>query len=91
MSRKYQVESKGRTVNVTVPDDVSNREILIDAIKESMSPEAVAAMVPFLRSAQVRQTKSEVTQQINWFANVLAEAVGGERQVDALCAGVLRY
>jgi len=91
MSRKYQVASKGRMVNVTVPEDVSNREILIDAIKESMSPEAVAAMVPFLRSAQVRKTKPEVTRQINWFANVLAEAVGGDKRVDELCADVLRF
>jgi hypothetical protein len=52
-----------------------DEEDLFDALKDNLSPQAVAAIVAYLQPAQ---TKNEaVNRQLRWFSDRLTELVGG--------------
>jgi hypothetical protein len=53
-------------------------ELLIDALRENLTPHAVAAIAAWLQPAS---TKDEnVNAEIRWFTERLAQAVGGWQQ-----------
>jgi hypothetical protein len=58
---------------VTVPEN--DEQDLFDAIREQMSPHAVAAIVAYLQP--VRTNNPDVDRQVQWFADQLVELVGG--------------
>jgi len=71
------------TTPVTVPEDQTHKEVLVAALQDSLSPQAVAAIVAFLQPA--RTASEDVNTQIRWFADVLVETVGGHDAISGLC------
>jgi len=70
----YEVTREdGTKARVTVPEN-DERE-LFDAMREQLSPHAVAAIVSYLQPA--RTNNSDVTRQVHWFADELVKLVGG--------------
>ena len=80
----YEGEINGRTVRVTVPEN-EPQDVLEDAIRDNLSPQAVAAIAAHLFSAS---TKNDgVNKEIRWFADRLVSLVGTD-QYNALCEEV---
>jgi len=78
--RTYSVDHKGRKVQVTVPENDAAEDQLDDALKESLSPAAVATLANALRvHLNGRRTNREVRQQLAWLADRLVKLVGGEQ------------
>ena len=72
----------GTIVRVTVPEDPKPEELLIDALRENLSPHAVAAIASWLQPATVAD--ASVNQEIGWFRGVLIDALGGYEQQNRL-------
>ena len=84
--KTYEAKVNGRKTRVTVPDDPDPEEMLIDAIQDSLSPQAVAAIAAFLQPAATKS--AEVNRQIRWFAELLTAVVGGGEAHNRLCEEV---
>jgi len=82
-AKTYEAKIDGRRRRVTVPSDPDPRELLVDAIRDSLSPQAVAAIAAFLQPARTRS--DDVDKQIRWFADLLTEAIGGSDTMNDLC------
>lgn len=67
----------GATVRVTVPEDPKPEEMLIDAIRENLSPQAVAAIIAYLQP--VNTNDPGVTREVQWFAKQLTDAIGSQQ------------
>jgi hypothetical protein len=72
----------GTIVRGTVPEDPKPEDLLIDALRENLSPEAVAAIASWLQPATVAD--ASVNQEIGWFRGVLIDALGGYEQQNRL-------
>ena len=72
----------GSVVRVTVPEDPKPEELLIDALRENLSPQAVAAIASWLQPA--RTNDENVDREVRWFAEQLAQALGGWDQQSRL-------
>jgi len=73
----YEVTREdGTKARVTVPEN--DEQDLFDAIREQLSPHAVAAIVSYLQPA--RTNNSDVDRQVRWFADELVKLVGGYEQ-----------
>jgi len=57
-------------------------DVLMDALKDNLSPQAVAAVVAYLQPAHT--SNPEVDRQLRWFAERLTELVGGPEQLNRL-------
>lgn len=55
---------------------------LVDALRENLSPEAVAAIASWLQPA--RTNDENVDREVRWFAEQLAQALGGWDQQSRL-------
>ena len=55
---------QGKTVRVTVPEDPRPEEIMKDALRECLSPEAVAIIAEALQTAQ-RCNDENANRQVN--------------------------
>jgi len=73
--RTYEADAGDRKVRVTVPGDPKPEDVLIDAVRDDLSPRAVATIVSFLQP--VRTDDQDVEDEVRWFAERLVEAVGG--------------
>jgi len=73
-------DANGR--RVSVPEDPDPTDLLADALKECLSPEAVAVIASYLQPA--RSDDDEIDRQIRWFADVLVETVGGDDAMNRL-------
>jgi len=73
--RTYEADAGDRKVRVTVPEDAKPEDALADAIRDNLSPKAVATIVAFLQP--VRTNDHDVDEQVRWFAEQLVEALGG--------------
>ena len=82
----YDAEVGGKKRRVTVPEDPKPEDMLTDALRENLSPHAVAAIAAYLQP--VRTTDPQVDRQVCWFAELLARAVGGEDELNRLCEEV---
>ena len=80
--KTYEARLGGKKVQVTVPEDPEPEDALIDAIKDSMSPAAVAAIIIALDPARVKD--KELSAHVTWFKNDLLVAVGGRVGLKAL-------
>ena len=66
-TKRYTVvRSDGKVVRVSVPEDPDPQNLLIDAIRDCLSPHAVAAIA--LGLDRVRAADSLVDQQIGWLS-----------------------
>lgn len=57
-------------------------ESLIAALRENLSPEAVAAIASWLQPASI--SDENVSREVRWFAEQLAQALGGWDQQNRL-------
>ena len=69
----YEVERGGKKVRVTVPEAIDEGD-LAEALKDNLSPQAVAAIAAFLTAARVKNR--QVQRQIEWFAGMLVDMLG---------------
>ncbi len=73
--KTYEAEHAGRKVRVTVPEDPKAEDVLADAVRDNLSPRAVATIVSYLRT--VRTDDADVDDEVRWFAEQLTEMLGG--------------
>ena len=78
----YDAEVHGKKRRVTVPEDPKPEDLLTDALRENLSPHAVAAIAAYLQP--VRTTDPQVDRQVYWFAELLTKVVGGEDAMNRL-------
>lgn len=72
----------GRKTRVTIPEDPRPEELLIDAIRENLTPHAAAAIASWLQPANTNDAR--VDAEIRWFADLLAQELGGWKQQSRL-------
>ena len=77
----YEAEMNGKKVRVTVPEAI-DEQVLFNALRDNLSPHAVAAIVSFLQP--VHTNNSDVDRQVHWFAEELTKLVGGYEQQSRL-------
>lgn len=65
-------ENKNRQTHEPKGVDV---QVLLDAMRDNFSPQAVAAMVLYLQGANTKN--AAVNREVQWFAGELANLVGG--------------
>lgn len=65
----------GKKVRVTIPENPDLVEQMKDAIRDHLSPEAVAAIVAYLQPVSTKD--QSVNKEIAWFSQKLAEMLGG--------------
>ena len=79
--KTYEATMSRKKVRVTVPEDPDPADALVDAIKDNLSPAAVATIIAYLQPAQVKDKGDGMGQAVNrevrWFSEKLVEAVGG--------------
>ena len=63
------------------PEDIDEQD-LMDALRDNLSPQAVAAVVAYLQPAKT--DNAEVNRQLRWLAERLTELVGGPEQLARL-------
>ena len=80
--RTCKATIRGRKARVTVPEDRKPEDRLIDALRENLSPHAVAAIVSYLQPA--RTNDLNVDREVQWFSERLAETIGGQDQQNRL-------
>ena len=73
--KTYDADAGDRKVRVTVPEDPKPEDVLLDALRDNLTPQAVATIVSFLQP--VRTNDQDVDEEVRWFAERLVEAVGG--------------
>jgi len=69
----YEAEHGGKKVRVTVPEAIDEGD-LAAALKDNLSPHAVAAIAAYLTAARVKNR--QVQRQIEWFAGMLVDMLG---------------
>jgi hypothetical protein len=72
----------GSVVRITVPEDPKPEELLIDALRDNLSPKAVAAIASWLQPASI--TDENVDREVRWFSEQLAQVLGGWDQQNRL-------
>jgi hypothetical protein len=72
----YEAQINGKKVRVTVPENDESE--LFEAVREQISPEAVASIVSHLQGA--RTNNQDVDRQVRWFADELVKLLGGYEQ-----------
>ena len=89
-AKRYEAEYQGRKVRVTVPEadpvGVGENSPLREAIREALSPEAVATLANAVRVQVNGGLKDRaVRRQLKWFAEQLVEMLGGEDAYRRAC------
>jgi len=74
--KTYPATIGGRRARVTIPEDTTPEQILRDALREHLTPQAVTAIAAYLDAARVRVPA--VQRQIEWFADLLRNQVGDQ-------------
>ena len=76
----YEAKINGKTARVTVPENDESE--LFDALREQLSPQAVAAIVSCL---QINRTNNmDVDRQVHGFSEELIKLLGGYEQQNRL-------
>ena len=78
----YVTTMDGRKVAVTVPENPDPVQVMVDAIKDNVSPQAVATIIAYLQPVKVKD--KTVQREIEWFSGKLVEAVGGNAALNQL-------
>jgi hypothetical protein len=81
--KTYAAKMNGKDVRVTVPENPTPTEAFDDAIRDSLSPKAVAAIAANLSGATCKD--SAVNKEIIWFANRLIGLIGSADEYNSLC------
>jgi hypothetical protein len=78
----YVTTMDGRKVAVTVPENPDPVQVMVDAIKDNVSPAAVATIIAYLQPVKVKD--KAVQREVEWFSEKLVEAVGGNAALNQL-------
>ena len=81
----YEAEINGKKVRVTVPENPDPVELMQDAIRDNLSPQAVAVIAGHLHG-MVKTTSESVNHEVAWFTEQLLNIVGD--QYNSLCEEV---
>jgi hypothetical protein len=76
----YEATIKGKKVRVTVP--TSDESELFEAVREQLSPQAIAGIVAYLQPAETNN--HDVDRQVRWFSEELVKLLGGYEQQSRL-------
>ena len=75
----------GTTVRITVPDDPNPKDLLIDAIRENLSPEAVCLIAAKLQPCYGKgEAGRKAERECGWFAEMLIYELGTS-EYERLC------
>ena len=80
--KTHEAEVNGKKVRVTVPENPDSVETMLDAIRDQLSPPAVAAIVAYLQPVSTKD--SAVNKEVAWFSERLVELLGGYEQQSRL-------
>ena len=72
--KTYETTLNGKKTRVTIPEN-EDTDVLAEALKDNLSPEAVATIVAYLQPTRVKDAK--VQREVEWFSEELVKAVGG--------------
>jgi len=78
----HEADANGKKVRVTVPENPDPIETMQDAIRDQLSPHAVAAIVSYLQPVSTKD--SAVNKEVAWFSERLVELLGGYEQQSRL-------
>ena len=78
--KTYEADVNGKKIRVTVPEN--DESDLFDAIREQLSPEAVASIAAHLGGASTNN--QDVYRQVRWFAGELVKLLGGNEHYTRL-------
>ena len=81
--KTYEAKAGGKKARVTIPENPDPAEVLVDAIKDNLSPAAVATIIAYLQPTRVKDAK--VQREVEWFSGKLVEAIGGDAAFSQLC------
>jgi len=81
----YAAKIHGKDVRVTVPENPSSTKMFDGAIRDAVSPKAVAAIAANLAGATCKD--SAVNKEITWFANRLIALIGTD-EYNNLCSEI---
>ena len=80
--KTYATTVDGKKVRVTVPENPDPVQVMVDAIKDNISPAAVAVAIAYLQPVKVKD--KTVQREVEWFSEKLVEAVGGNAALNQL-------
>ncbi len=80
--KTYEAKVGGKKVKVTIPEDPDPAEAMVEAIKENLSPAAVATIIAYLQPVRVKD--KQVQRSVEWFSEQLTKAVGGNAALNQL-------
>jgi hypothetical protein len=83
--KTYAAKIHGKDVRVTVPENPSPTEAFDDAIRDALSPKAVAAIAANLAGATCKD--ASVNKEIRWFAEHLIALIGAD-EYNNLCSEI---
>ena len=86
--KTYETTLNGRKTRVTIPDNPQDDETLFEALKDNLSPEAVAAIAAYLVARPAEAPNKAVNRELNWFTDRLVELVGGDEAFNQLCEDI---
>lgn len=79
----HDAEVRAMKRRVSAAEDVKGEDVLVDALRDNLSPHAVAAIAAYLQP--VRTLDHDVEDQVVWFRELLTTVVGGTDQMNRLC------
>ena len=80
--KTYETTLDGKKTKVTIPENHRDEDVLA-ALKDNLSPEAVATIIAYLQPA--RTNNPDVDRQVRWFSDRLTDLVGGDEAFNRLC------
>ena len=83
--KTYETTLNGKKTRVTIPDNPRDDETLFEALKDNLSPEAVAAIAAYLVARPAEAPNKAVNRELNWFTDQLVALVGGDDAFNRLC------
>jgi len=79
--KTYETTLNGKKTRVTIPEN-EDTDVLAEALKDNLSPEAVATIVAYLQPTRVKDAK--VQREVEWFSGMLVELLGGYKAFNRL-------
>ena len=85
--KTYETTLDGKKTQVTIPENPVDDDTL-EALKDNLSPEAVAAIAAYLVAHPAEAPNKAVNRELNWFTDRLLELVGGDEAFNQLCEDI---
>ena len=82
--KTYETTLDGKKARVTIPENQRDEDTL-GALKDNLSPEAVAAIAAYLVARPTAAPNAKVNRELNWFTDRLVNLVGGDEAFNRLC------